>query len=142
MYAEAHEHGSGAVVEFGELVEAAHAEPRLRQLDVSPSHWMFGFRPCTIPVPECGRRRPVPWRQPVPRIGTSSRRRRRRSSHAWGGRRPSGELLPDAPGHVERSCGKRNDRRRPGADVAARHRRSAPWRLPAEGRIPGGRVRG
>ncbi|MBT2449795.1 hypothetical protein J7F03_22515 [Streptomyces sp. ISL-43] len=59
--AEAHERGPAAVVElqwrtmreqaagapefpeFGELVEAAHAEPRLRQLYVFSSHWTLGF---------------------------------------------------------------------------------------------------
>lgn len=63
--AEAHEHGPAAVVElqwrtmreeaaeapdfpeFGELVEAAHAEPRLRQLYVFSSHWTLGFSSCT-----------------------------------------------------------------------------------------------
>jgi hypothetical protein len=32
---------------FGELVEAAHAEPRLRQLYVFSSHWTLGFSSCT-----------------------------------------------------------------------------------------------
>ncbi|MET9663574.1 DUF6193 family natural product biosynthesis protein [Streptomyces sp. NPDC006510] len=63
--AEAHERGPDAVVElqwrmmreqaaeepgftgFGELVEAAHAEPRLRQLYVFSSHWTLGFSSCT-----------------------------------------------------------------------------------------------
>ncbi|MFI5630612.1 DUF6193 family natural product biosynthesis protein [Streptomyces sp. NPDC051664] len=63
--AEAHERGPNAVVEvqwrrmraqaveapdfpeFGELVEAAHAEPRLRQLYVYSSHWTLGFSSCT-----------------------------------------------------------------------------------------------
>ncbi|MFI9588650.1 DUF6193 family natural product biosynthesis protein [Streptomyces sp. NPDC052236] len=63
--AEAHERGPVAVVElqwrtmreqaaetpdfpeFGELVEAAHAEPRLRQLYVFSSHWTLGFSSCT-----------------------------------------------------------------------------------------------
>lgn len=63
--AEAHERGPAAVVElqwrtmreqaaeapdfpeFGELVEAAHAEPRLRQLYVFSSHWTLGFSSCT-----------------------------------------------------------------------------------------------
>ncbi|MEU3690653.1 DUF6193 family natural product biosynthesis protein [Streptomyces narbonensis] len=29
--------------EFTELVEAAHAEPRLRELHVPSSHWTLGF---------------------------------------------------------------------------------------------------
>ncbi|MEU2744581.1 DUF6193 family natural product biosynthesis protein [Streptomyces sp. NPDC007095] len=33
--------------EFAELVEAAHAEPRLRQLYVFSSHWTLGFSSCT-----------------------------------------------------------------------------------------------
>lgn len=63
--AEAHERGPAAVVELqwhtmreqaaeepdftgsGELVEAAHAEPRLRQLHVFSSHWTLGFSSCT-----------------------------------------------------------------------------------------------
>ncbi|MFI6950951.1 DUF6193 family natural product biosynthesis protein [Streptomyces sp. NPDC050422] len=63
--AEAHERGPAAVVDlqwrtmqqqaseepdftgFGELVEAAHAEPRLRQLYVFSSHWTLGFSSCT-----------------------------------------------------------------------------------------------
>lgn len=63
--AEAHERGPAAVVElqwrtmreqaaeepdftgFGELVEAAHAAPRLRQLYVFSSHWTLGFSSCT-----------------------------------------------------------------------------------------------
>ncbi|NGO75192.1 hypothetical protein G6045_05765 [Streptomyces sp. YC504] len=63
--AEAHERGPAAVVElqwtamrqqaaeapgfpeFGNLVEAAHAEPRLRQLYVFSSHWTLGFSSCT-----------------------------------------------------------------------------------------------
>lgn len=63
--AEAHERGPAAVVElqwrkmreqaaeapdfpeFGALVEAAHAEPRLRQLYVYSSHWTLGFSSCT-----------------------------------------------------------------------------------------------
>jgi hypothetical protein len=63
--AEAHQRGPEAVVEsqwramrrraaeaadfprFGELVEAAHAEPRLRQLYVFSSHWTLGFSSCT-----------------------------------------------------------------------------------------------
>ncbi|GAA4790159.1 hypothetical protein GCM10023329_47240 [Streptomyces sanyensis] len=63
--AEADERGPAAVVElqwrtmreqaaeepgftgFGELVEAAHAEPRLRQLHVFSSHWTLGFSSCT-----------------------------------------------------------------------------------------------
>ncbi|GKQ40584.1 DUF6193 family natural product biosynthesis protein [Streptomyces sp. A012304] len=63
--AEAHQRGPGAVVEsqwramrrraaeashfpeFGALVEAAHAEPRLRQLYVFRSHWTLGFSSCT-----------------------------------------------------------------------------------------------
>ncbi|WP_030301651.1 DUF6193 family natural product biosynthesis protein [Streptomyces katrae] len=63
--AEAHERGPAAVVElqwrtmreqaaeepdftgFGELVEAAHAEPRTRQLYVFSSHWTLGFSSCT-----------------------------------------------------------------------------------------------
>lgn len=63
--AEAHERGPAAVVElqwrtmreqaaeepdftgFAELVEAAHAEPRLRQLYVFSSHWTLGFSSCT-----------------------------------------------------------------------------------------------
>ncbi|MFD9407204.1 DUF6193 family natural product biosynthesis protein [Streptomyces sp. NPDC059989] len=63
--AEAHERGPAAVVElqwrkmreqaseapdfpeFGELVEATHAEPRLRQLYVFSSHWTLGFSSCT-----------------------------------------------------------------------------------------------
>ncbi|MFE0652509.1 DUF6193 family natural product biosynthesis protein [Streptomyces sp. NPDC059534] len=63
--AEAHERGPAAVVElqwrmmreqaaeepdftgFGELVEAAHAEPRLRPLYVFSSHWTLGFSSCT-----------------------------------------------------------------------------------------------
>ncbi|MFI9616834.1 DUF6193 family natural product biosynthesis protein [Streptomyces sp. NPDC052023] len=32
---------------FGELVEAAHAEQRLRQLYVFSSHWTLGFSSCT-----------------------------------------------------------------------------------------------
>ncbi|GHJ96779.1 hypothetical protein SNE510_62980 [Streptomyces sp. NE5-10] len=31
---------------FGALVEAAHAEPRLRQLHVFSSHWTLGFSSC------------------------------------------------------------------------------------------------
>ncbi|MEV6549783.1 DUF6193 family natural product biosynthesis protein [Streptomyces sp. NPDC051597] len=31
---------------FGELVEAAHSEPRLRQLYVFSSHWTLGFSSC------------------------------------------------------------------------------------------------
>jgi hypothetical protein len=64
-HAEAHERGPAAVVElqwrtmreqaaeepgftgFGELVEAAHAESRLRQLYVFSSHWTLGFSSCT-----------------------------------------------------------------------------------------------
>ncbi|MFC7306834.1 DUF6193 family natural product biosynthesis protein [Streptomyces monticola] len=60
--AEAHEHGHAAAVaaqwnlireqaarapdfpEFGLLVDAAHAEPRLRQLFPFSSHWTLGFR--------------------------------------------------------------------------------------------------
>ncbi|MER6678445.1 DUF6193 family natural product biosynthesis protein [Streptomyces sp. NPDC000983] len=63
--AEAHERGPAAVVElqwrtmreqaaeepdfagFGELVEAAYAQPRLRQLYVFSSHWTLGFSSCT-----------------------------------------------------------------------------------------------
>ncbi|OWA03570.1 hypothetical protein B9W62_24975 [Streptomyces sp. CS113] len=63
--AEAHERGPVAVVElqwrktraeateapdlsgFGALVEAAHANPRLRQLYVYSSHWTLGFSSCT-----------------------------------------------------------------------------------------------
>ncbi len=63
--AKAHEHGPVAVVElqwrvmreqaaeapdfpeFGELVEAAHAEWQLRQLYVFSSHWTLGFSSCT-----------------------------------------------------------------------------------------------
>ncbi|MFF2186284.1 DUF6193 family natural product biosynthesis protein [Streptomyces sp. NPDC058155] len=63
--AEAHERGPAAVVElqwrkmreqaaeapdfpeFGALVEAAHADPRLRQLYVYSSHWTLGFSSCT-----------------------------------------------------------------------------------------------
>ncbi|MFE6844642.1 DUF6193 family natural product biosynthesis protein [Streptomyces sp. NPDC057686] len=63
--AEAHDRGPAAVValqwrlmreqaaeapdfpEFGALVEAAHAEPRLRQLYVFSSHWTLGFSSCT-----------------------------------------------------------------------------------------------
>ncbi|WP_405803511.1 DUF6193 family natural product biosynthesis protein [Streptomyces sp. NBC_00210] len=63
--AEAHERGPAAVVElqwrkmreqaaeapdfpeFGTLVEAAHANPRLRQLYVYSSHWTLGFSSCT-----------------------------------------------------------------------------------------------
>ncbi|MGW3627888.1 DUF6193 family natural product biosynthesis protein [Streptomyces sp. NPDC000880] len=63
--AEAHERGPAAVVElqwrtmreeaaeapdfpeFGALVEAAHAEPILRQLYVFSSHWTLGFSSCT-----------------------------------------------------------------------------------------------
>lgn len=63
--AEAHDRGPAAVVElqwrtmweqaaeepdftgFGELVKAAHAEPRLRQLYVFSSHWTLGFSSCT-----------------------------------------------------------------------------------------------
>jgi uncharacterized protein DUF6193 len=63
--AEAHEQGPAAVVElqwrtmreqaaeapdfheFAALAEAAHAEPRLRQLYVFSSHWMLGFSSCT-----------------------------------------------------------------------------------------------
>jgi hypothetical protein len=63
--AEAHERGPTAVVdlqwrtmreqaveapdfpEFGTLVEAAHAEPMLRQLYVFSSHWTLGFSSCT-----------------------------------------------------------------------------------------------
>ncbi|MET7571760.1 DUF6193 family natural product biosynthesis protein [Streptomyces sp. NPDC005492] len=63
--AEAHERGPAAVVElqwrkmreqaagapefpqFGELVEAAHTEARLRQLYVFSSHWTLGFSSCT-----------------------------------------------------------------------------------------------
>ncbi|MFD8410889.1 DUF6193 family natural product biosynthesis protein [Streptomyces sp. NPDC059650] len=33
--------------EFGALVEAAHADPRLRQLYVFSSHWTLGFSSCT-----------------------------------------------------------------------------------------------
>ncbi|MGW6414136.1 DUF6193 family natural product biosynthesis protein [Streptomyces sp. NPDC055055] len=62
---EAHERGPAAVVDlqwrsmreqaagelgfagFGELVEAAQAEPRLRQLYVYSSHWTLGFSSCT-----------------------------------------------------------------------------------------------
>lgn len=33
--------------EFGTLIEAAHAEPRLRQLYVFSSHWTLGFSSCT-----------------------------------------------------------------------------------------------
>ncbi|RKE17301.1 DUF6193 family natural product biosynthesis protein [Streptomyces sp. TLI_171] len=63
--AEAHERGPAAVVEvqwrmmreqaaeapdfreFAALVEAAGAEPRLRQLSVFSSHWTLGFSACT-----------------------------------------------------------------------------------------------
>lgn len=63
--AEAHERGPAAVVElqwqtmreqaaetpdfpeFAALVEAAHAEPALRQLYVFSSHWTLGFSSCT-----------------------------------------------------------------------------------------------
>ncbi|MFI5867307.1 DUF6193 family natural product biosynthesis protein [Streptomyces sp. NPDC051546] len=63
--AEAHERGPAAVVElqwrtmreqavgapdfpaFGALVEAAHAEPKLRQLYAFSSHWTLGFSSCT-----------------------------------------------------------------------------------------------
>lgn len=63
--AEAQERGPAAVVElqwrtvrqqaaeaadfraFGALVEAAHAEPMLRQLYVFSSHWTLGFSSCT-----------------------------------------------------------------------------------------------
>ncbi|MFI5678899.1 DUF6193 family natural product biosynthesis protein [Streptomyces cellulosae] len=63
--AEAHERGPAAVLElqwrvmreqaaaapafheFAELVEASHAEPRLRQLYVFSSHWTLGFSSCT-----------------------------------------------------------------------------------------------
>lgn len=63
--AEAHERGPAEVVElqwrtmreqaaeapdfpeFGALVEAAHAEPMLRQLYVFSSHWTLGFSSCT-----------------------------------------------------------------------------------------------
>ncbi|MER8199206.1 DUF6193 family natural product biosynthesis protein [Streptomyces microflavus] len=63
--AEAHDRGSAAVVGlqwrkmqeqadeapefpgFGLLVEAAHADPRLRQLHVYSSHWTLGFSSCT-----------------------------------------------------------------------------------------------
>lgn len=63
--AEAHERGPAAMVElqwrtmreqsaeepdftgFADLVEAAHAEPRLRQLYVFSSHWTLGFSSCT-----------------------------------------------------------------------------------------------
>ncbi|MEU3843830.1 DUF6193 family natural product biosynthesis protein [Streptomyces sp. NPDC028635] len=63
--AEAHERGPASVVElqwrtmredaaqapnfpaFGELVEAAHAHPKLRQLYVFSSHWTLGFSSCT-----------------------------------------------------------------------------------------------
>ncbi|WP_159053881.1 MULTISPECIES: DUF6193 family natural product biosynthesis protein [Streptomyces] len=63
--AEAHERGPASVVElqwrtmreeaaeapdfpaFGELVEAAHADPKLRQLYVFSSHWTLGFSSCT-----------------------------------------------------------------------------------------------
>ncbi|WP_018548548.1 DUF6193 family natural product biosynthesis protein [Streptomyces sp. LaPpAH-108] len=63
--AEAHERGPAAVVAhqwremrrlaakapdftaFAALVEAAHAEPRLRQLYVFSSHWTLGFSSCT-----------------------------------------------------------------------------------------------
>ncbi|WP_415948334.1 DUF6193 family natural product biosynthesis protein [Streptomyces sp. KLOTTS4A1] len=63
--AEAHERGPAAVVElqwrtmreqateasdfpgFGALVDAAHAEPMLRQLYVFSSHWTLGFSSCT-----------------------------------------------------------------------------------------------
>lgn len=33
--------------EFGDLVEAAHAGPRLRALYVFSSHWTLGFSSCT-----------------------------------------------------------------------------------------------
>lgn len=64
-HAEAHERGPVAVVElqwrkmreqaaeapdfpeFAELLEAAHTEPRLRQLYVFSSHWTLGFSSCT-----------------------------------------------------------------------------------------------
>ncbi|WP_381803678.1 DUF6193 family natural product biosynthesis protein [Streptomyces niveus] len=63
--AEAHERGPAAVVElqwwkmreqaaeapdfpeFGALVEATHADPRLRRLYVYSSHWTLGFSSCT-----------------------------------------------------------------------------------------------
>jgi hypothetical protein len=63
--AEAHERGPAAVVELqwramreqaaeapdfhalADLVEAAHAEPHLRQLYVFSSHWTLGFSSCT-----------------------------------------------------------------------------------------------
>ncbi|MGW4444437.1 DUF6193 family natural product biosynthesis protein [Streptomyces sp. NPDC004682] len=63
--AETHERGAAAVVAhqwremrqlaakapdftaFAALVEAAHAEPRLRQLYVYSSHWTLGFSSCT-----------------------------------------------------------------------------------------------
>ncbi|MFG3137087.1 DUF6193 family natural product biosynthesis protein [Streptomyces sp. NPDC048211] len=32
---------------FGELVQAAHADPKLRQLYVFSSHWTLGFSSCT-----------------------------------------------------------------------------------------------
>ncbi|MGW4194672.1 DUF6193 family natural product biosynthesis protein [Streptomyces sp. NPDC005004] len=64
-HAEAHERGPAALVAhqwremrrkaagapdftaFAALVEAAHAEPRLRQLYVFSSHWTLGFSSCT-----------------------------------------------------------------------------------------------
>ncbi|MEU5182272.1 DUF6193 family natural product biosynthesis protein [Streptomyces longwoodensis] len=39
--------GAPDVPEFGDLVEAAHAAPRLRQLYVFSSHWTLGFSSCT-----------------------------------------------------------------------------------------------
>ncbi|MEU3296869.1 DUF6193 family natural product biosynthesis protein [Streptomyces longwoodensis] len=39
--------GAPDVPGFGDLVTAAHAEPRLRQLYVFSSHWTLGFSSCT-----------------------------------------------------------------------------------------------
>ncbi|MFJ2379299.1 DUF6193 family natural product biosynthesis protein [Streptomyces sp. NPDC087769] len=40
-------HESTDFAGFGALVEAAHAEPRLRHLYVYSSHWTLGFSSCT-----------------------------------------------------------------------------------------------
>ncbi|MFD8913309.1 DUF6193 family natural product biosynthesis protein [Streptomyces sp. NPDC059575] len=114
--AEAHECGPAAVVEsqwramrrqaakapdfpeFAALVEAAHAEPRLRQLYVFSSHWTLGFSSCT----GCPFRGEIAI---VPPVGALYRVRRRPMSENLGEAATAEEAVALAVSHLRADLG-------------------------------------
>ncbi|MBZ9593907.1 hypothetical protein K7B06_02185 [Streptomyces erythrochromogenes] len=132
--AEAHERGPAAVVdvqwrrireqaaaepqfpEFGLLVEAAYAEPRLRQLYPFSSHWTLGFNahtgsPCPPVIAVAPAHDGHPYRvrdSPVATASVKPPRQRRPWPWPW----PSCRPAPGPPSPVPRSDPSRLPRRR------------------------------